>query len=97
MTITLLIIGWFACGLLGGFLMYVDWRWSFQQSGNPRPLDILVWIFLSPFGVAMLGMAIFIHIVSWFQRQSKREDTWWTRPIGQPKDFYKDAWWKKRT
>lgn len=71
---------WFASGLLGAFLMFVNWQWFIREPVCPAPINILRWILASPLGPVLLGAAVIVLIIDFFERRPRR-DSWWTRPI----------------
>lgn len=76
----LYITGYFVCGMLGGYLLWLDWVRHFEQYRCPTPRAILGMLAVSILGPIPLAVGSVVLCANWLENNF-RWGKWWKSPV----------------
>lgn len=78
-----LLMLWWASGVLGGYLMWLDWKYKFPEDVGrcPTRAGALAIFFAGALGALILLSALFIRFADYFDEREQNPDSWWRKPI----------------
>jgi hypothetical protein len=85
MTLLFLLV-WFVLGLIGAYLLFLDWQLIFKEPLCPTPIQIIQMCLTAWMGLCILVAGVLVMIIRYFNHCKNKDRNWWNTPICKKKD-----------